>query len=431
MSIWGLRVNQVEQQFHHKRVLVFGLGLQGGGTGDAAWLSQHGATVRVTDKKSEVELAPSLGRLPANIELTLGTHKLSDIDWADIIIKNPGVADDQEHILYAKKLGKPVYTSIALVVQALRDKVIGVTGTRGKSTTTTMIYNILSTAYPGEVKIGGNLPGTTSLALLDGSDSLRYLVLELSSFQLHNFHELKISPHLAVLTNIYPDHLNRYPSMEAYIADKEAIFRYQLPGDIYLNPASRPALPSEWTLKVKGAHNRDNAAIALSTSRTLGINDSISKHVLESFAGLPYRLETVAVVGGITYINDSTASTPIAAQRALEAMTRPTHLIVGGASKNLPFTDYLNTLSNSRNLKSVTILGSRGIPEFVEALRAVLADKILGQVDSMDAALTLASSSAKGGEVVLLSPGFTSFDLFPNEFERARQFTDWVQKLPQ
>ena len=431
-----------------KQVLVFGLGLQGGGLGDAKWLQANGAKVRVTDRKTKAELAEALRDLPAEIETTLGQHSKADLDWADLIIKNPGVPDSQELILYAKGKGIPVLTSIAVFVRESREKVIGVTGTRGKSTTTELIYQVLNTAYPKQVIRGGNIPGTSGLSLLDSLDSAKYAVLELSSFQLHNFHSLKVSPHLAVITNLYPDHLNRYPSLAEYADDKRAIAAYQYPSDfIIVNQENQGALeiassspashleyktsdvPADWSILIPGEHNRSNIAAVLAVAKTLKIDLELVKKVVESFHGLPFRLENRGTKNGITYLNDTTASTPTAASIAIQAMSGPTCIIVGGQSKNLPLDSFINALVTSSQIKKIVIFGAKGLPEFTAQLKASCPEKIVGQVDSMLEAVTLASRSLQKGGTVLLSPGFTSFDLFNNEFERGRQFNQVVENL--
>lgn len=423
-------MNQLASQFHKQKVLVFGLGLQGGGLGDVRWLHEHGALVRITDKKKEVELTASLKELPTGIELSLGEHRDEDIDWADVVIKNPGVADTETHILRAKEEGKPVYTSIALVVQELRDKVIGITGTRGKSTTTELIYQVMNQAYPGQVIKGGNVPGTSSFALLNQADDCKYLVLELSSFQLHNFHDLKVSPHVAVLTNVYPDHLNRYPSMVEYQEDKEAIFRYQKPGDIAIRQVHALQVPSSWKISLPGSHNRENVATVLAVADALGIAESVVKNIVENFHGLPFRHETIATKQGVIYINDTTSTTPTATIKAVEATSSPTILILGGDTKKLPYEQMIKVVASNQFVKHIILLGSRNIPEFVADLKHACASKILLQVDSMQEAVNLAAGTAKPGDTVLLSPGFASFDLYKNEFDRGQQFNEWVHKLP-
>jgi len=401
--------------YKDKKVLVFGLGRQGGGSGDAKWLKQHGAIVKISDK--DLSLCPE------------GQTK-DQIDWAEIIIKNPGVSDDHELILYAKSKGIPVFTSIALFVKNSPIKTIGVTGTRGKSTTVALITAILEKAYPGRILSGGNIPGTSCLSLFDQVEDKKYAVLELSSFQLHNFHDLQISPNYALLTNIYPDHLNRYPDMASYIRDKQAIYLYQKPGDYYFEYPKAQTV-SDWETSLPGIHNRQNIAGAWSLLSHLGIAESTARQVVTEFSGLPFRLETIATIAGVTYINDTTATTPTAAAKALEAASAPTIWITGGDTKGLPFDQLLSEIERNPHLKKIVILGSKNIPAYTEALTQLTGDKILGTAPTMPDAVKLARDSAEPGDVILLSPGFASFDLFQNEFDRGRQFNQVVQSYAQ
>ena len=399
--------------YKDKKVLVFGLGRQGGGTGDAKWLKQHGAIVRISDK--DLSLCPD------------GQTK-EQIDWAEIIIKNPGVSDDHELIIYAKSKGIPVFTSIALFVKDSPIKTIGVTGTRGKSTTVALITAILEKAYPGQILSGGNIPDTSCLSLFDQVEGKKYVVLELSSFQLHNFHDLRISPNYALLTNIYPDHLNRYPDMASYIRDKQAIYLYQKPGDYYVEYPHTETV-SDWETPLPGIHNRQNIAVAWSLLSHLGIPESTAREVVAEFSGLPFRQETIATVDSVTYINDTTATTPTAALYALKASISPTIWITGGDTKNLPFDILLEEIKTNSHLKKIVILGSKNIPDYTSALLKIASDKIIGTALSMNEAINLARRSAVSGDTILLSPGFASFDLFQNEFDRGRQFNEIVRKL--
>lgn len=406
-------MNKFLSEIKGKKVLVFGVGRQGGGTGDAAWLEKHGAIVRLSDK--EISIAPE------------GQTK-EQIDWAEMIIKNPGVSDDHELIIYAKSLGKPVLTSIAVFVKYSTLKTIGVTGTRGKSTTVALITALLESAYPGKIISGGNIAGTSCLALFDEQVGKEFAVLELSSFQLHNFHELKVSPNYAILTNIYPDHLNRYPDMASYRHDKDAIHLYQKPGDFYLEfPDS--ATVTDWETPLPGTHNLENIAAVWGLAQALGISEQICRQVVKDFIGLPFRLEKIREIAGVSYVNDTTSTTPTASIKALQSLTNPTTWITGGDSKNLPFDDLLSEVKANKYLKQVIILGSRNIPTYVDQLKVILGDKVIGQVDSMKEAVDLAVKSSQEGELVLLSPGFSSFDLFKNEFDRGRQFNECVHSL--
>lgn len=437
-----------------KRVLVFGLGLQGGGVGDALWLYENSAQVRVTDLKSQSQLERSLASLPSEISRTLGQHLDDDITWADIIIKNPGVPDSQPQLALARQLGKPIYTSIALVCKEAADKTIGVTGTRGKTTTTELVYSLLSQQFPGKVVKGGNLAGTSALTLMDSLDTAKYLVLELSSFQLAGFHELKVSPRYAILTNIYPDHLNRYPDMASYTHDKTAVFSYQNPNSfvlvnrdnqavtnlvgtpqgklIYYSAADLPAqagLPQDWQLKLEGQHNRENAAAAKALADLLKIPPAVTRSVVTNFEPIPYRLQLIRELGGVKYYNDTTSTTPTATLVAIQTMQAPTILIVGGDDKKLPHGELVSEIAGNPRIESVILLGSKNIPAFVKELKAACPHKIQSQVFSMSEAVAAAAQLAKPNQNVLLSPGFFSFDLFENEFDRGRQFNAAVKSL--
>lgn len=415
-----------------KKVLVFGVGRQGGGAGDAQFLTSHGALVRLSDR--DLSLVPE-------------GQTEEQVDWAELIIKNPGVPDDHPLLLRAQSRGVEIATSIALFVQHASIPVIGITGTRGKSTTTALISALLEQAFPGGVITGGNIPGTSGLMLIDQQAGKKYAVLELSSFQLHDFHTRKISPPYAVITNLYPDHLNRYPDLSSYQQAKTAICCYQTVTDHCLFHAANagstaiaktspgqlhPFHASDvegWDTSLPGSHNRENLAAMRMLAQVLNIDLSLAQSVAATFTGLPFRQQVVGQVRGVTYINDTTATTPTAALKAISAQSEPTILICGGATKNLPLQDLVDAIAQSPHIVGVVILGSRTLPEFTTPLNAKAKAKILGQVDSMVDAVQLATAHAQPGNRVLLSPGFASFDLFQNEFDRGRQFNTAVQAL--
>lgn len=420
-------MNDFSQQIKGKKVLIFGLGRQGGGQGDLRWLDQHQAITRVSDQ--DLSLCPE-GQTKAQIE------------WADIIIKNPAVRDNHELIHYARTLNIPVYTSIALFVKYASLTTIGVTGTRGKSTTVDLITKVLERAYPGRVVAGGNIPGTSGLSLFDSEVAKSYAVLELSSFQLHNFHELKVSPNLAVITNLYPDHLNRYETMAEYQADKLAICQYQTSRDLCLyNRDNRGSVEiakhsqarlvsyshadvATWPTKLPGAHNRENIAAMARLIKELGIDQSLALEVVANYQGLPFRQEIIGQKHGVTYLNDTTSTTPTASIKALQAAVAPTIWITGGDDKHLPYQDLLAEVARNPHLKAIVILGSNNIKEYISQLTKLAKDKIVGTAMSMAEAVALAKGVAQAGDCILLSPGFASFDLFQNEFDRGRQFNE-------
>ena len=268
--------------FKGKRVTVQGLGLLGRGVGDAAFLSECGAHVTVTDKKDESKLLDSLAQLKTypNITYHLGGHVESDFTNTDLVIKGAGVPLDSPFIEAAHEAGVPVSMSTALFAHFARAQgatIIGVTGTRGKSTVSHMIYHSLIHANRRTV-LGGNIRGLSTLAMLPEIQTGDVAVLELDSWQLQGFGDLHISPNISVFTNLMPDHQNYYPDMDAYFADKANIFLFQKPGDALFvgadieaqvraaHPPVEPTvireLAPDWELRIPGIHNRVNAALA-------------------------------------------------------------------------------------------------------------------------------------------------------------------------
>jgi len=222
------------EKYIGKKILVVGLGLQGGGVGIAKYFADLGANVTVTDKKSEKQLSPSIEALK-DYEITfhLGGHQQDDFLSADIIFKGPSVLWTTPEIVAAEKKGIPVEMELSFFAANFPGKIIGVTGTRGKSTTTSMIFNLLKLSnFPAF--LGGGFPGISTINYLKTLKETDWVVAEISSWALSGFHRKKISPHIAVMTNIYPDHLNYYNRMDDYIYDKKAIFLYQKKDDYFI-----------------------------------------------------------------------------------------------------------------------------------------------------------------------------------------------------
>ena len=437
----------IQEYLTGKKILVFGIGRQGGGLGDANYLASNGYQVRATDILSEDELGHDKSAYAPGLELSLGGHLESDIDWCDLVIKNPAVPDDHPLILRAKSKGIQVYTSISLFVKYAPLKTIGVTGTRGKTTTTTLIYKIMEAAYPGKVLLGGNIPGNSALSMFAECAGKLYAVLELSSFQLHSFHDQRVSPDYAIVTNLYPDHLNRYVDMDSYRYDKEAIVRYQKdPGFTIYNAENEESikiasfspvtkypyeskLASEYKTKLLGEHNQSNLSAAITFCGKIGIEDNIIRQTIEAFSGVAYRLEQIRNFRGVSYMDDTTATTPVAAKAALTSIKGDIILICGGESKKLPQDDLIQEIINNDHVKKVIFLGSLNLVDFTNAIRRGCPDKIVGQAQSMSEAVKMAHSASSAGDTILLSPGFASFDLFKNEFDRGEQFNKIVLSL--
>ena len=289
-----------------------GLGLLGRGVGDAEFLAPLCKELVVTDRKSEQELAAPLARLKkfSNIRYALGSHDEKDFTNTDMVIKAAGVPLDSPYIAAARTAGVPVYMSTALFAKFAAEAgatIVGVTGTRGKSTTTHLIYHALAAAGKPAV-LGGNVRGLSTLALLPGIKKGDTVVLELDSWQLQGFGDLKISPHVAVFTNLLADHLNYYQgNEEAYFWDKANIFTHQKPGDKLIAgaqvlskiqkanppvaPVVPPPLPHDLKLQLIGEHNKENAALAALALRMLGLSEEEIKNGLESFEPVEGRLQ--------------------------------------------------------------------------------------------------------------------------------------------
>ena len=441
-------MSEIDKLVSGKKVLVFGLGLQGGGAGDVRCLLRHRAQVKLTDQKPREALLSTLNDLPQDLPATFGMHTNKDIDWADLILVNPGVPLTVPELIYAQQLGKPLVSRTALFVQYAGIPVVGITGTRGKSTTTELSYQLLNSVFPGQVLRGGNIPGISDLELLDQTQGKKYAVLELSSFQLEHFAVAKVSPTIAIITNLYPDHLNRYSDMEEYAKAKAAICNYQQSTDTTLinsDNQEASAIVKDATGKIipytfqdvpkgnfthlLGQHNQENMAAVVALAKVLEIPIQKVIACFESYPGLPFRLETRAVINGVTYVNDTTATTPTATEKAIETITAPTILILGGAEKSLPTASLYAKIAASAHVTHVVVLGGLGNDSLNSALQTTLAAKFAGRTTSMSEVVALASSLAVKGDTVLLSPAFASFDLFKNEFDRGRQFNDAVSRL--
>lgn len=425
---------------------MMGLGLLGRGVGDARYLAQCGAEIIVTDLKAREELAESVAQLESfpNITFVLGEHRLEDFNNRDLVVKAAGVPLDSPYIAEAEKNNIPVRMSADLFVEIANIPIIGVTGTRGKSTVTHMVHAILKKAGK-QVLLGGNVRGISTLALLEEVTPEHIAVLELDSWQLQGFGEARLSPHVALFTTLYPDHQNYYKKHpEQYLADKANIFLYQKPSDtLVLGKQCAPTiiekygehvesktlvvdelkLPDTWSLKIPGMHNRYNAALALAAARALGIPDETSRKALESFAGVSGRLELIREVKEVKIYNDTTATTPeatLAALRALDIGTKNIVLIMGGADKDLDMNTLLYEIPNYT--KRVILLAGTGTNRVLEFLPGA------SVFDDLAKAVDEAFASSVSGDIILFSPAFASFGMFKNEYDRGDQFVKLVQE---
>ncbi len=439
----------VSHEFKGKKITLMGLGLLGRGVGDAEFLAECGAELLVTDLKTEEQLAESLDRLSrfSNITYVLGEHRLEDFRKCDMVLKAAGVPLDSPFIAEAKKHHIPVEMSGALFARLSGIPIIGITGSRGKSTTTQLIYHTLTRATEGgTVHLGGNVRGVSNLQLLKNVEEGDIAVMELDSWQLQGFGEAGISPHVSVFTNLLPDHMNYYKgSMETYFDDKALIFANQDAGDVFI---TTPALfkevekyvirkkyaflqevvltdaievPIDWLLPIPGEHNRVNIALAIEALRAISLSEESIRDGVESFEALPGRLQYLGEVRGVKVYNDNNSTSPAATRAGLEAVSeeRNVVLIMGGSDKGLDMTPLLEIIPEYA--KDVVLLAGAG----TDTVRHAFPDAPL--CASLKEAVDEAFSRAEAGDVILFSPAFASFGMFKNEYERNDLFVSFIQ----
>lgn len=428
-----------------KRMVVMGLGRFGGGVGVTRYLAGRAARVLVTDLLPAQALGDSLARLEGlPVDYRLGGHEVRDFTTADVVVVNPAVDHRRDPFVQAaRQAGVTLTSEIELLVTALpnRRKTMGITGTAGKSTVTAMIGHILDCAYGhGRVYTGGNLGGS----LLDHIGQITpddWVVLELSSFMLER---LSWSPHTAIVTNLFANHLDRHGSMTAYAEAKQTILGHQAPDDqavmgpdvhTWLDPVTdrihRVTDPAAVSLKTPGQHNQLNAALAIRAVRCVGIDAELAIDTLKGFAGLPHRLQWVGCYRDIEFYNDSKATTPKATQLAIRSFETGRdadsswdggiHVIVGGYDKRHDVGSLGQFVG--KHCRGVYTIGATG-----DAI-AQAAQAIGGSVfrcGTLDCAVQSACAQARGGDVVLLSPGCASWDQFTHYEQRGDAFIQAV-----
>jgi len=466
-----------------KRALLIGLGQHEGGTGVVRFLVREGADVTVTDRRDAAALDAairSLDGLP--VTYRLGGHEGIEIREYDLVVRNPAVPTDAPLLMEARAAGIPVEMEMTLFLAACPAPVVGVTGTKGKTTTALWIGHILRLWNPKTV-VAGNM-GISALDALSAMTPTTPVVLELSSFQLEATDERGLSPHIAVITNLSTDHLDRYPNAEAYWDAKWAIARYQTEGDTVILPAWTDSDPRDdpglaflagraetaqaaivpfgvlpaavgyppgswwveetdtliWTgnwgtfplgrgsdLALPGAHNRINATAAAAAALAVGAPVDAVREGLRTFRGAAHRYEDLGAVGGVRYINDTAATAPAAAVAALRTTPGPVILLAGGSDKGLDFAALADAMLGA---KAIILFDGRVPTPLAAMLRARgYAGTVTGPVGTMDDAVARAVALAVPGDTVLLSPGAASFGVFQNEFDRGDQFRAAVARL--
>lgn len=415
---------KIKKLFFGKKVLLVGLGLQGGGAGTARFLCKAGAKLTITDQKSAKELTDSIKKLPrSGIKFVLGRHQKKDFVEADIIIKNPAVPRESPYISYARKLGKPTLSEAQIFFKLVpREKIIGITGTKGKSTTAMLLAHFLKPRF--NIRLVGNMPGRSALETLIGLKIMPdFFVYELSSFNLEG---LKTSPRYAVITNIFPDHLNRYKNFSEYKKAKANIFKYQKKGDFLWRGDKMNASRKKHNFDLKTCLiSPTSFQAAYSVARYLGIKEQDIKRRLKTFKPAEGRLEYLGKIKGAHVINDTASTNPDSAIFSIQQVKKCLHLlfskiilIAGGENKKLSYKDFSRKIKKLK--KVILIPGSASLQ---------IKGKNILRVNSLDAAVAYAFKSAKTGDCVLFSPAAASFNLFQDEFARGQAFKKSVQKI--
>lgn len=435
--------------FKGKKVLIMGLGSIGKGLKDALFFCDMGAIVTVTDLKTEQELGNFIDDLKKyeNIKLHLGGHREIDFVENEIIVRNPDVRIDSPFLEIARCSGNRIIMDESFACTLTNANIIGVTGTRGKTTTTTLIYEILKNSGK-DVYISGNVRGTATLPLLDKLTKDSFLVLELSSWQLQGFKDEKISPKYSIITNIYPDHLNRGGSMDDYVSDKKNIYKFQdKSGVLFLNEDIADKYHAEfkneasgkiiyfskkdivnYKTKLLGNHNLENIAVARALCLELKVDEDIIRKTVEEFEAVEFRLQKIREINEVSFINDSASTAPIAGVKALESMSEKVLLICGGATKGLPLDEFVQTIC--KKAKLVALLSGTETSNIQEKMENFGGENlIIGVFDDFEKAIKTIYKKSEKGDTILLSPGCASFGMFKNEFDRGEKFNQIVNLL--
>jgi UDP-N-acetylmuramoylalanine--D-glutamate ligase len=412
-----------------ERALV--LGLARSGEAAALALARRGVAVRGVDRNAELEA----GRLrEAGVEVVLGADDPELLDGMDLLVKSPGIPADAPLVAAARKRGLTVWSEVELGSRLLANPILGVTGTNGKTTTSELLGAVFRAA-DAPVAVAGNVG--RPLTGLDGAIAEdAWIVCELSSFQLEDIEDFR--PRVAILLNLTPDHLDRHPTLEDYRAAKLRIFENQGPEDVAVVPRGFGEIPGEarrveFDLNdplpaeplVPGEHNRENAAAATAAARAAGIPDEALAVALKTFEGVPHRLELVREVDGIRFVNDSKATNPEAAERALSAYPPGIRVILGGSRKNSSYAG-LAFEAAKRGVAKAYLIG-----EAADEIAEALADAGVRFSDSgtLEQAIADAYEDAERGEVVLLSPACASYDQFRDFEDRGERFRELVAGL--
>ncbi|HWA94244.1 MAG TPA: UDP-N-acetylmuramoyl-L-alanine--D-glutamate ligase [Terracidiphilus sp.] len=444
-----------------KKVLVVGLGKSG--LAAALFLRRQGAQVTVSDIRSAEALAKELpALLHEGIMVESGGHGLLTFRRQDLIVVSPGVPLDTPELVQVKAFGLPIIGELELAARFLKGKMLAITGSNGKTTTTALAGEILEAAGLRTL-VGGNI-GVPVISLIEESTDETWSVLEVSSFQLETTEQFH--PAIAVILNITPDHLDRHGSFENYALAKERIFAAQTEKDVVILNADNaraaaasarsaaqvywfsiehPVRTGAWVeegevlfrretnarpeaimplnaIPLKGSHNVENVLAAVCASRLAGASVEAIRGAVEKFKAVEHRLEYVATLNGVEFYNDSKATNVDATAKAIAAFPSGIHLILGGKDKNSDYTQLMELLRS--RVRAVYTIGSAA-PKIESHLRGVVS---LHSCETLDRAVGAAAAAAHPGEIVLFAPACSSFDQFENYEHRGRVFKELVNE---
>ena len=455
-----------------KRVLILGAARQGQAL--ARWLAKHGARVTLSDKRSEADLQPARQALAdLSIEWAPGGHPLELLDRIDVVCLSGGVPLTTPIVAEAQKRGIPLSNDTQIFMEVAPCRTVGITGSAGKTTTTALLGKMAEATYAeqiGHAWVGGNI-GDPLINYVDEMQASDLAILEISSFQLD---QMSISPNVAAILNVTPNHLDRHGTMEAYTAAKARILDFQNKNDVAVLGRDDPGawnlrervngkllsfglsnlsieqsgayvsdglyhlrdgnayilLPIQNAIHLRGDHNRLNVLAAVTIGHAAGLNLDAMLEAIEDFHGVPHRLELVRELHGVKWYNDSIATAPERTMVDIRSFDEPIVLMLGGKDKDLPWDD-LAALVRKR-VDHVVVFG-QAAEKILGALGTSGSGKqrpySIQRSDGLQEAVRLAAEVAKSGDVVLLAPGGTSFDQFNDFAERGEWFKKWVQEL--
>lgn len=450
-------------------VTVLGLGLFAGGVASARFFAEGGHKVTVTDLRDASTLKASIDALDdLDIQYVLGSHRDVDITDADLVVVGPGVKENSPFLQLARDAEVAVTTEINLVFELCRAPIIGITGSNGKTTTTSLLGDILRDFDPRST-VGGNI-GKSVLNSIEQVPRESVVALELSSFQLQRLRWIGRSPHVSVVTNLTPNHLDWHGSFEEYTDAKFQILRDQLPEDfavlnaddrevaswaarsngqvvwygtesstrsgvfvreetiIYRMHGREQTICKVGDIQIPGPHNVANTMAAIAAALIVGVPTSIIKNAITRFKGVPHRLEAVRTLDGVRYYNDSACTTPESCRTALEAFQVPIVLIAGGYDKGAAFTELAQEMV--RRTKAVVLIGDTATA-IEESIRNQQSEPMPGILpcESLEDAVSQSRKRAIDGDVILLSPACASYDMFDNFESRGEVFKALVSAL--